>query len=200
MAVTPGHINVARVLRRSYESCISSGAAALSRLWRASAIRHPILLALRSSADPTAADVRDPGHAEQRTTNAYTHSRRNHHNRSGARKHNPGRRSEGVTPLSATDLERCSVRRRGCRQRRRNAPEQYAVVQPDDPATGGYASDRRYHLRLEVASGTATVLTPPSEPVPSVPQTPTTPAHVQPPSSVYAQPSTPAPYQSPSYA
>jgi hypothetical protein len=36
-------------------------------------------------------------------------------------------------------------------------------------------------LRLEVASGTATVLAPPREQAPSVPQTPTTPAHLQPP-------------------
>ena len=43
-------------------------------------------------------------------------------------------------------------------------------------------------LRLEIASGTATVLAPPREQAPSVPQTPTTPAHLQPPASAYALP------------
>lgn len=52
-------------------------------------------------------------------------------------------------------------------------------------------------LRLEVASGTATVLAPPSEPAPSVPQTPTAPAYVRSPSSAYAQPAAPLPYQPP---
>jgi hypothetical protein len=53
-------------------------------------------------------------------------------------------------------------------------------------------------LRLEVASGTATVLAPPREQAPSVPQTPTTPAHLQPPAS--AQPAAPPPYQPPASA
>ncbi len=52
-------------------------------------------------------------------------------------------------------------------------------------------------LRLEVASGTATVLAPPREQAPSVPQTPTTPAHLQPPAS--AQPAAPPSYQPPAY-
>jgi hypothetical protein len=55
-------------------------------------------------------------------------------------------------------------------------------------------------LRLEVASGTATVLAPPREQAPSVPQTPTTPAHLQPPSPAYAPPAAPPPYQPPASA
>ncbi len=66
-------------------------------------------------------------------------------------------------------------------------------------------------LRLEVASGTATVLAPPREQAPSVPQTPTTPVHLQPPASAqpvaspsyqppaYEQPATPPSYQPPAY-
>jgi len=55
-------------------------------------------------------------------------------------------------------------------------------------------------LRLEVASGTATVLAPPREQAPSVPQTPTTPAYLQPPSPAYAPPAAPPPYQPPASA
>jgi hypothetical protein len=55
-------------------------------------------------------------------------------------------------------------------------------------------------LRLEIASGTATVLAPPREQAPSVPQTPTTPAHLQPPSPAYAPPAAPPPYQPPASA
>jgi len=90
---------------------IPSDAAALSCLWRASAGRPPILLTLRSSADPTASDIRDAGYPEQRPTDARTHPRRNRHHRSGARQHHPDQRSKGFTTPSATDLERRSVRR-----------------------------------------------------------------------------------------